>query len=54
MSYIETFCKRDDGYDYQCLVVMGMLYCVDQKKPKEKAMAFFALLQDSQPGDENN
>jgi len=54
MNYIENFCSRDEGLDYVSLVVMGMLFCVDQKKPKEKAMAFFAILQDSKPGDENN
>ena len=34
------------SYDYEILVIIGLLYCKDQRKPKDKAMALYNLLQD--------
>ena len=48
VAFLRQTCEGDDesSFDYQKLVMLGLLYCVDGKKPTEKAIALFNLLQE--------
>ena len=51
MTYLRESCAEDDDEDcvsfsFTRLAMLGLLYCQDQSKPKEKAIQLYNLLQD--------
>lgn len=48
VRFLTMMCSDDEGssFDYQKLVMLGLLYCVDARKPTEKAIHLFNLLQE--------
>ena len=48
VAFLRQTCQGDDdsSFDYQKLAMLGLLYCVDGRKPVEKAITLFNLLQE--------
>ena len=48
VTFLTMVCSDDEGssFDYRKLVMLGLLYCVDARKPTEKAIQLFNLLQE--------
>ena len=38
--------EKTDAFDFECLMVMGLLHCVDRSRPVGKAKAFYGIMQD--------
>ena len=47
-QWLKLFCSNEsgDGFSYKKLMMLGLLHCQDAKKPKNKAIALYGLLQE--------